>query len=208
VELSKRVRVRLRCRICDDEVRTSPRNTNPLCKECRQVALQNSLGLQAEVQVDDKKYLNLDRMPESVWQQILFKQVELDGMPHLGYGPLRFLHPLQRTSKRYGRWTEGSLEFDLLLRSCTGIVCIEIKKCADRSSLIQAMDYKSYLENNRRNPGDVKVCLVTVRLEKTFEDLMKEAWSSGLNIDLYCVDISNKGLSLRRVGPELPEYDP
>lgn len=199
-------RTRLNCRICNNTVKTYRDNKSPTCTTCKKVILNATTSLPANPQ--EGLRLDVERWPEAIWQHAIFKQVELDGLPHLGYGRLEFLHALQRSGRRMGKWTEGSLEFDLLLRSAIGLVCIEIKKKADRHSLIQCMDYLTYLENHRRNPGSISVCLLTVVLDKDFLALMEEAWKAGLKIELFCVDINSGGISLRRVGPALPDYDP
>jgi hypothetical protein len=207
----------LTCKVCQREFRTRVQRVMEakLCPKClferavsQEVALRKAeepaAQAQAPAKPDHGYQLAHARMPERWYHELLFRQCELDGLVGMGYGKLNFLHPNQKMIQRMGRWIEGGMEFDFLLKDFESgrHIGIELKKCADEFSVGQVLKYMGFLGGHPK-VKDFAFAIVTVELTAEFERTIRTAWKNGLKLDLFVLSVQDGQFFLRKIAQEV-----
>jgi len=178
-----------KCELCGHSFRS--RKRRPVCPDCdRGTEVDSSYtkvdilppasNLAATVQASGPRPLDVRCMRERWYHELIYQQVDANGLEALGIEKLRFLHEDQRSLDRLGEWThkDGTYRnrYDLLLKGERRHVCIEIKLCADEMALAQVQRYyvslrKLSIERGLDGPF---VALVCVEMTDVFREILEQ----------------------------------
>lgn len=185
------------CRRCGKPQRTRRASfiTSKVCDECIRSALKRNV-LAKSGSVND---LAWTCMRERWFHELLFRQVEHNGLDSLGIGRLSFVDDSQRSERDLGRIrSRNGSEYDLLLKAEDGrAVCVEVKRVADESAVAQLLRYRSSLKSDGyTNPI---VVLVAVEVQEKTMDTLVELAAAGVDILVYRIASTKDGFSLERL---------
>jgi len=210
------------CRVCG--LRKRSRQDLEICHKCRRkdidAALRNDRAVTVPKVPDQRaRAPNSEGLPEhpvllgrkeffhlewtisrEAWfHELLFRQVEFDGLRGLGLGRLRFLSERQREDRRMGKYTDRNRnEYDILLRDDAGrAVCIEVKKVADEHSIAQILRYKAALKKAFKEPVMI---LVAIEFPEKALDVLRELRELGwASLKAYRFTIEDSTIALEGV---------
>lgn len=184
------------CRRCPKTVRTRKKSVKEsrVCDEC----IVESLRMSVPTRGGSGGTLEWRIMPEAWLHQLIFAQVQHNGLCCLGMGRLRFVdQKIQTREKSMGRYREGGNEYDLLLEDASNSrVAVEIKRSADDAAVLQCLRYRKSLRDNH---GGGSVVLVAAEFQWKAMDIVEELWRAGCGFDLFRVRLAGDVFKMEKV---------
>lgn len=197
-------RATIHCKCCGTKFRTRLKEAkeNEVCRECIYSSALANLNRASKGSAE----LSIDMMREKWFHELVFRQVAANGLTALGLGRLSFIKKYQEADKTMGQYATKTCRFDLLLKAeDRAVVCVEIKRIADESSIAQVLRYRRVLKDSGHK--NAKICILTVQLTADFLRSIEDLWELGLDVRLYQICVEAGAIILKRINGSRDEEE-
>lgn len=201
-------RITVKCIRCAKTLRTRNQyiQEHRVCRKCTWNNVKKGLPVTKE----NAHELHWKCMREDWFHELVYQQVEQNGLIALGLGRLTFEREQQRSHRVKGKYrsTQSGYtnEYDIRLRTRDGeIVIVELKKVVEEEAIAQTLRYSRTVKDEGHD--DPHMVLVGVEYpDKTLASL-RELIALRWNVRAFFISPSPRGFQLVRISDAVEEVE-